>query len=126
MSELERKLRFVVSGVIGTVLFYLLYEGLMRVIWWDLYRPTLSWLVSYFVSIAWQMELHARLGDIRWRIDSRSKRIVFQQKIVNYVETLVKIYAAYGISIVASTAINWLLIEFFTVEHRISWIMYII
>ncbi len=29
-------------------------------VWWELYKPSFCWLVSYLLSIPFQMELHAR------------------------------------------------------------------
>jgi len=107
-SDVPRMVRFSISGLIGTILFYLVYQGILRVLWFEQYKPTISWLVSYLLSIAWQMELHARL--------------VYRTKIQNYISTLIQTYLAYGISIAVSTVLNFVLIEYFFVDVSIAWI----
>lgn len=76
-------IRFMISGLIGTALFYVVYEGIHRFLHLS---PALCWFFAYLLSILWQMELHAR--------------IVYKTKINNYAATLVQTYLAYGLSIV--------------------------
>ena len=48
-------------------------------------------------------------------------RIVFKKKITNYVPTLLKMYGAYGLSIVLSTIINHIQVEMMGLDHRFSY-----
>lgn len=53
-------LLFLISGGIGTALFYILYEFLFKVAPFEHYKSTIAWVVAYLCSIVWQMELHRR------------------------------------------------------------------
>lgn len=55
-------LLFLISGGIGTALFYLLYEFLYVSFPFQHYKATLCWVISYLCSIVWQLELHRRLA----------------------------------------------------------------
>lgn len=53
-------LLFLISGGIGTALFYVLYEILFQVFPFENYKSSIAWVVAYLCSIIWQMELHNR------------------------------------------------------------------
>ncbi len=97
-GRLQEVFLFFVSGSIGNALFFLLYDILFRVIWWDSYKSTICWLVSYMATVAIQMELHSR--------------IVWKTPIMDYKSTILKGYMVYSLSIVLSTVINTTLVMF--------------
>ena len=58
-SKTEKVVRFAASGMIGTQLFYFLYQAL-HYLPFETYKTTFAWFAAYLASIVWQTELHAR------------------------------------------------------------------
>ena len=100
---------FVISGVIGTILFYILYEFLYRILTFEEYKSTICWCISYLLSIAWQHKLHLV--------------IVFpNKKINNYFYSLFKTYLVYSFSLILSTFISFCF-DLIHLEHTVSWVL---
>ncbi len=93
-------LLFLLSGSIGTVLFYGVYEGLHYVLQTLVgtlgasMLVSLAWAISYLLSIVWQHALH--------------RLLVFGSR-GNYVKSLVATYIAYSLSLVLSSLLSYLL-----------------
>jgi putative flippase GtrA len=65
--------------------------------------------MAYLCSIAWQMELHARL--------------VFHTPVTNYLNTLLQAYLVYGVSIALSTVMNAVLVDTLGANHTVAFLL---
>lgn len=103
-NELKKAVLFNVSGLIGTGLFYALYEALFSV------YPSASncWALSYMISIIWQHALH------RYLVFGGSG---------NYWSTLLWSYVVYSASIILSTVCIQILVEYLSFGHQLAWII---
>jgi hypothetical protein len=99
-------LRFGLSGLIGTLLFKILFDVLMAACTFKQGCSAASWFVSYLLSIIWQHFLHERL--------------VFGVS-ANYWESLFWTYVSYSASFVVSTALNWVLVENLHFSAGLAW-----
>ncbi|KAL9656300.1 hypothetical protein ABK040_007913 [Willaertia magna] len=109
-EELKKAILFQISALIGTILFYILYEFCFTYIFSTLIenqslRSSACWFISYSISIWWQYMLHVK--------------IVFGKR-DDYWSTLGRTYLIYGISMIISTILNYLLTLF--IDHRLAWI----
>lgn len=100
--------RFAVSGFIGTALFRVCYDLLVEACPFQQGCATLSWLVSYFLSIVWQHALH--------------QYIVFGVS-ADYWSSLLWTYISYSGSLLLSTILNWILVENLHVNHNVAWVV---
>ena len=99
---------FFVSGFIGTVLFYILYEFLHGILPEVPGRAGWCWFLSYFCSIAWQHKLHCV--------------IVFPNVMIkNYWASLFKTYLVYGGSLILSTIMN-VALDSLGVQYQVAWV----
>lgn len=105
-------IRFVISGTIGTALFYLLYEFLYFLLQYAKplldYRASISWFVSYVLSILWQHALH--------------RYLVFGTQ-NSYWKTLFWTYVSYTLSLVISPAIIYLLVDYMGMYYQLGWVI---
>jgi len=109
METIPKALRFQISGLIGTVLFYVLYRVIIEI---GHLRPTLSWFISYFVSTWWQFELHSRLVFLNWK-----------QIQMNYFKKLSEVYALYALSMVLSTVLHAVILTVLHFPETLSWVL---
>eukprot|EP01138_Halocafeteria_seosinensis_P002373 gb/GECG01002430.1/.p1 GENE.gb/GECG01002430.1/~~gb/GECG01002430.1/.p1 ORF type:complete len:147 (+),score=9.03 gb/GECG01002430.1/:1-441(+) len=94
-DEGKQVLLFNVSGVIGTCLFYACFHVMLLTLpFGEEYKTTISWNLSYILSIVWQHLLH------QWLVFGFAK---------NYLSSLLSMYAAYAASIALSTAFTFIL-----------------
>jgi hypothetical protein len=101
---------FNLSGTIGTILFFYfdktLFASALNPISYQ--RETVTWTVSYIISILWQHSLH--------------RLLVFGTS-APYVSSLLKVYVAYALSIASSSVINFLLVAYVGASHRQAWVL---
>ena len=98
-SSTREKALFLLSSTLGTVLFFFLFESFMIVLTTDLDVVegafTLSYLLAYVISIAWQHALH--------------RLLVFSHQ--PYCLSLLHTYASYSFSLLCFAALGALLIQ---------------
>jgi hypothetical protein len=109
----QQWLWFNVSGAIGTVLFYLVYEALNHGITaYGVFEPTsaapAAWFFGYMLSIVWQHALH------RWLVFGSSG---------NYCRSLFYTYVSYGLSIFLSSLANRFMVQQLALPHRLAWVL---
>ena len=102
-SSTREKGLFLLSSSLGTVLFFLLFESFQIVSTYDLEARegafTMSYLLAYLISIAWQHALH--------------RLLVFSHQ--PYCLSLLHTYASYSFSLLCFAALGALLIQ------RLQW-----
>jgi hypothetical protein len=105
--------RYFVSGNLGNVCFFLLEKAIHQALhdqadmvpdWMPVSRHTLSFVVAYMAQVVPQHFLHALLVYGLRTIDTPAK----------YGRTLAGTYSAFAVSMVGSTALNSVLIRFFS------------
>jgi len=101
--------RFIMSGMIGTILDFIAYKFLYESSLFPYFKATLSWTVAYAMSVVWQHALHALLV-----FGSFGNH--------GYCRSLGATYMAYSMSIVFSPFINWSLVEYARMHHTPAWI----
>jgi len=111
-DEKTRVLWFTISGFIGTVLFYLLYEIVLGFIPSTLpslayYKISISWTLSNTISILWMHALH---------------RYLVYGPVKPYFSTLIATYVAYGVSILLSH-FSMMGLEYLSFGSTTSWII---
>ena len=100
--------RFGISGSIGLILGFGLYEAAYRLLPDVGLRPTLAWVASYAVGIAFQHSLH------RW--------LVFRSP-VSYWASLWRTYLVYSIGSIVAAGLNLSLNSVTDLNHRIVWLV---
>lgn len=100
--------RFGISGSIGVVVGFLLYEGAFRILPPTEARPTLAWIVSYVVGITLQHALH--------------RAIVFRDAI-SYWASLWRTYVVYAGGAVVAAGINYSVNLLSSLDHRLVWLL---
>jgi putative flippase GtrA len=103
-------LRFQISGLIGSILFFIMYEILFMMVQQHKHGSVISWLVAYMASIWWQFELH------RWIVYGKDR-------IRDYWAALRTTFAVYSISLVISTILNYVLTSILVLHFRTAWII---
>jgi len=98
--------RFLLSGTIGTVLFYGFYEMVYAFVPYEKNRAAIAWTISYLCSIVWQHALH--------------RYLVFGGR-GSYWKTLFWTYVSYSLSIVLSHFLMAVLVDFLGIDYRLSW-----
>ena len=104
----REKLMFVLSSTLGTILFLFLFESFMIVNTYDLEDGshgafTLSYLLAYVISIAWQHALH--------------RLLVFQSQ--SYCLSLLHTYLSYSFSLVMMALLGTFLIGQLHISARL-------
>lgn len=108
-------IKFFISGFIGTVIFYLLYETFHSYLFVEMENnSTVSWVVSYMLSIWIQYELHSRIV-----FNSRNEKVNSKP----YHIRLLMTYAVYSFSMVLSTIVNYVCNVYLHIDHRIVWLL---
>ncbi len=120
-------LRFQLSGIIGTLVFYLIYEffNLLSVAT----HPTTAWFFSYLCSIFFQFELHRLIVFRHWEEQKSQQTILPLGPVTpstksskpSYLSQLLQCYLLYSISLVLSTVLNYVMISLFGFHHRLTW-----
>lgn len=95
-STSNRVLLFQLSGAIGTALFVVAHEVIFHLNPSDWHRASVTWAVSYALSILWQHALH------RYMVFGPSG---------SYLKSLAYTYACYALALVVSTAVTEVLVE---------------
>jgi putative flippase GtrA len=112
--------KFFLTGVIGTIVFYLLYLlfyntllGYKFFTEYYFYYSTVAWITSYMISILIQHFLH--------------RKLVFNDaKNSSYFKSLLLTYIAYILSMILSAILNDILIYNFEFNFQLSCIITII
>ncbi len=108
-------IKFFISGFIGTIIFYLLYETFHSYLFVEMENnSTMSWVVSYMLSIWIQYELHSRIV-----FNSRNEKGNSKP----YHVRLLMTYAVYSFSMVLSTIVNYVCNVYLHIDHRIVWLL---
>lgn len=110
MTDWKQVFLFNLSGAIGTVLFYFLYEFILHALvpnFFGSMKASFAWTISYIVSIIWQHALH--------------RYIVFGTK-TSYLKSLIGTYASYFVSIIFSHFFMMFL-EWCSVGSRMAWMI---
>lgn len=108
-------IKFFISGFIGTVIFYLLYETFHSYLFVAMdNNSTMSWVVGYMLSIWIQYELHSRVVFNNRNEKGSSKP---------YHVRLLMTYAVYSFSMVMSTIVNYACNVYLQIDHRIVWLL---
>ena len=107
-STFRTALLFNLSGFLGTLLFYGMYQLLFTVLPLETRKATVSWTLSYICSIVWQHALH------RW--------MVFGSK-SSYWTSLGMTYLCYSVSIVLSSLFTDILVQQLHIHHQVAWIL---
>jgi len=105
--------RFAISGLIGTVLFYLLYKlvFIFNPIEW--HHAAVSWTISYLCSIIWQHWLHQTLVFYTARGSS---------SMTSYLKELGLTYVSYSAGIVLSHFTMVLLVDILQFDYQLAWL----
>jgi putative flippase GtrA len=104
--------RFVLSGTIGTAIFYVMYELVYRLLEGVIpFAVPVSWTSTYVVSILFQHCLHARIAFQNWHSVSATRAI--------YLKSLMAVYVAYALSLVVSPILS-AAFDFVHIDHRLS------
>mmetsp|Transcript_18729 Transcript_18729/g.47626 ORF Transcript_18729/g.47626 Transcript_18729/m.47626 type:complete len:147 (+) Transcript_18729:85-525(+) len=99
---------FMISGGVGTALFYVAYEALFQYVFAESSAPaTYAWVFSYAASIWWQHALH--------------RFLVFGAS-APYWRSLFRMYLSYAASLLLSTGLNYCLVEMLHVDHGLAWV----
>jgi hypothetical protein len=96
-----------IIAIIGAGISFITYE---IIYYFNPINPkaSSSWFFAFIINIARQHALH------RWfTFDKPSK----------YWNSLLRAYIMYSGSVMLSSALNWLLTEYWTVNHRIAWVI---
>jgi hypothetical protein len=107
-------IRFVFSSILGSVIFYLLYELMFSILSYSsiqhiqIYRASISWFFCYIISIWFQHALH--------------QAIVFYEVEISYLKSLFWTYLAYSLSIVFTPILIYFMTEM-GIHHRVSWLI---
>lgn len=101
----QEMVRYMMSGGLGTLLFYLLYEVLYWASLWPGHNATLSWFCAYITSILWTHRFHRGM-TFRW--DNP------------YWRSLRRTYVVYVFSWAATTGMMFVLVEQAGVEHHLA------
>eukprot|EP01125_Pyxidicula_operculata_P012366 TRINITY_DN4060_c0_g1_i15.p1 TRINITY_DN4060_c0_g1~~TRINITY_DN4060_c0_g1_i15.p1 ORF type:complete len:134 (-),score=20.91 TRINITY_DN4060_c0_g1_i15:45-446(-) len=104
-SEKDEFMWFNISGLIGTALFYVLYEIVIQLLPFENYKVTVAWSLSYLISIIWQHKLH---------------RVLVFGDDAPYWSSLVMTYISYSFSILLSNVIMFVM-EMLGVNYKIAW-----
>lgn len=107
-------IRFIFSSILGSIIFYLLYELTFSVLSFSsiqniqIYKASIAWLFCYIISIWFQHGLH--------------QAIVFYDENISYLKSLFWTYFAYSLSILVTPIFIYLLTAS-GIHHRISWLI---
>jgi len=96
---------FFVSGCIGSLLFYFFYLALFAIYPFDVQKASVTWTISYLVSILWQHSIH---------------RILVFGSGGHYWRTLMLTYLSYSTSIILGHFFMMAL-ESLGFDYKISW-----
>eukprot|EP00039_Didymoeca_costata_P005832 m.85086 g.85086 ORF g.85086 m.85086 type:complete len:143 (+) comp12994_c0_seq1:245-673(+) len=91
-NVLPESLRFVLSGSLGSAIFWLLNEAIIAVNPYEFQPITVAFFLSYLISIWMQHALHATL--------------VYGWGEIGYIKGLIATYGAYSFALIASVPIN--------------------
>lgn len=107
-------IRFVFSSVLGSIIFYILYELVHSILSYSnfqfliMYKASIAFFVCYIISIWFQHALH--------------QVIVFYEEKISYLKSLFWTYAAYSVSIVV-TPVMIAILTSVGIHHRVSWLI---
>ena len=100
-------IRFMTSGLIGSVIFYILNEAIVRFNPIESQKITVAWFLSYVISIWIQHALHATLV-YGW--------------VFSYWKGLLATYTGYSLALFASVPINAVLVNYLRATVSEAWI----
>ena len=100
-------IRFMTSGLIGSLIFCILNEAIVRFNPIESQKITVAWFLSYVISIWIQHALHATLV-YGW--------------VFSYWKGLLATYTGYSLALFASVPINVVLVNYFRATVSEAWI----
>jgi putative flippase GtrA len=98
--------KFVIVGVLGNIVAWLIYTAIYHTLTVEQYKPTISWIISYHLGVIIQHFFH--------------RRTTFSEVLVPYLPSLIKTYLSYLIVFVISLVANFLFNEHFHLYHHLS------
>ena len=104
--QVPEPIRFMTSGSIGSVAFYLLNETIVKINPAEYQKITVAWFLSYVISIWFQHALHATLV-YGWR--------------TSYIKGLIATYTGYSMALFSSVPINAILVNKFEFTASGAW-----
>jgi putative flippase GtrA len=105
-GRLPEKARLVVIAVLGALIGFVTYQLIYWVNPLALRAPT-SWFLAFLVGVPRQYSLHRSLTFV---------------SAARYAPGLVRAYGLYAGIAVATTSLNWLLVERMSVPHHVAWL----
>ncbi|KAG5178470.1 hypothetical protein JKP88DRAFT_80881 [Tribonema minus] len=108
LSFLPQPLRFAISGGLGNLCFFFIDKAVYMYNPFDWQKATVSWAVSYLISVWLQHSLHTLL------VFGRSSE-------GGYWTSLAVTYATYSVSIALSPVVNAALINYVGLSHSLAW-----
>ena len=106
-AKTPEPIRFMTSGLIGSVIFYILNEAIVRFNPIESQKITVAWFLSYVISIWIQHALHATLV-YGW--------------VFSYWKGLLATYTGYSLALFASVPINAVLVNYLRATVSEAWI----
>lgn len=107
IDRIPQPIRFALAGGIGNVAFFYLDQAVYAANPFSWQRSTVSWALSYLISVWLQHFLNTIL--------------VFGRNKNGYWSSLAKTYMTYTISIVLSPIVNMGLINYLNFGHQMAW-----
>ena len=105
----EQLLSFFLVGIIGNlvgwIFYYLVYESLTI----DIYKPTISWIISFHFGVLLQHFLH--------------RRFTFEDSINPYFQSLLRTYLSYIGLLIFGIIVNFSLNEILNIYHHFAWLL---
>ena len=95
----------VIGNLIGWVIYYLVYESLTI----EIYKPTISWLISFHFGVLLQHSLH--------------RRFTFSEFSSPYLSSLFRTYISYTSLLIFGLLINFSLNEVMNIYHHLAWLL---
>ena len=106
-TNIPEPIRFMTSGLIGSVIFYILNEAIVHFNPIESQKITVAWFLSYVISIWIQHALHATLV-YGW--------------VFSYWKGLLATYTGYSLALFASVPINAGLVNYLRATVSEAWI----
>ena len=108
-SNKEQLSKFAVVGVLGNLVGWLIYTGIYHSLAFEIYKPTISWAISFHFGVIIQHFLH--------------RRYTFSENLTPYLPSLIKTYLSYLVNFVVCLFSNLLFNEYFQFYHHVAWLL---
>ena len=107
--NLPEKLRFVLVGIGGLCLGWLIYNGIYFLNPLEENRASTSWAIGYFLAIIRQHALHYFF--------------TFSKSDSSYLKSLIGAFGAYGIGWIITTVVNNIFTSIMEINHQLSFFL---